>query len=172
VLGWILDRWYTDLPESPAVGRIERLIVQSADGVYERREELEVDATLGVHGDVRAPLITLVNSRVLTALAGGDESAREVSGDQVHIDLCLDDVNLPTDALVTIGSVILVALEERNPPDAGFTRAFGPRAAARVRRHNRKGLGGSRRLCRVLQSGTLHVGDKAFTKNTGIRIQP
>lgn len=171
MLGWLLDRWYTTLPESPAVGRIERLVRRTADG-DEVCAEAEVDGTEGVHGDLRSPLITLANSRVLLALAEGDQDRAARSGDQVQIDLCLDNVNLPTDGLVTIGSVILVALEERNAPDAEFTRALGSSAAARVRRHNRKGLGGSRRLCRVLQGGTLHLGDKAFIKNTGVRIQP
>ncbi len=173
MLGWFLDGWFNELPASPsAFGRVERIVVQPQPGRFEAKDAVRVDVSEGVEGDARGPHVFVVNARALLALALGDAELAARSGDQLHVDLSLDRVNHPPGALLTIGEVILSSLGEENEPDETFTAALGRRASRRVRRHNRKGLGGRRLSFRVLSPGTIRVGDKVFPKNVGVRFQP
>lgn len=173
MLGQLLDRWFTALPESPgAVGSIARLVVQVDDDRFEDREEIRVSVEGGVDGDARTPFVHVVNDTSILALAGGDRDVAGRSGDQVHVHLALDDRTLPRGGVLTIGSVILAPTPDTGAPDEAFARALGRRAARRVRRHNRRGTGGRRLRCRVLAAGTIRLGDKVFPKSVGVRFQP
>lgn len=176
LLSTLLDRWTGELPEvSGTVGKVVRLERRSEGGEPEPVQSLELSPAKGVVGDPRGPRVNVVREVAISALLGARASATSDllgTGDHVFLELGVDGGSLPRGSALTIGSVILGVDGETHDPDREFVAAFGGGAARRVRRQNRA-AGPARRLrCRVLQPGTVQVGDRVYAKAVGIRFQP
>jgi MOSC domain-containing protein YiiM len=173
-LSWRFDPWYVRLPRSPRdEGRVEALVVRPAGapkGTRSTPEEIEVSPETGVLGDAwityEQPAeeagddqVSLINVHVIRSLAGDDLAHRALSGDNLHVDLDLSEENLPPGTRLRIGQAELEISAKPHRPCASFVERYGPTAAKKVARANRKGRRGRGVLCRVLRSGRIRVGD-------------
>ncbi len=102
--------------------------------------------------------ITLMNSRVIGALAG--EPARwPPAGDQLFVDLDLSEENLPAGQPVAVGTAVLEITALPHTGCAKFTARYGQDAVRFVnspegRRLRRRGAN-----ARVVQGGAICAGD-------------
>ena len=103
--------------------------------------------------------VSLINSRVALALAGGDPERATRTGDNLHVDLCLSEANLPVGTRLCVGGAVLEVSPEPHRPCGRFHERLGAAAAKRVARANRRGLRGRGVLCRVVQAGEISRGD-------------
>jgi hypothetical protein len=102
--------------------------------------------------------ITLMNARCI-ALVAGDRKFWPLAGDNLFVDLDLSRENLPLGTRLTIGSAIL---EITKPPHNGcwkFEGRFGKAAVQFVNSPQGKSLRLRGVHARVLQAGSIAVGD-------------
>jgi len=163
------DFWLSRLPASPRdLGRVERCVVRVAKGERRTPEAVRVSPEGGVEGDAWAReasrrdgnQISLINVHLLRAIVGGDEGRMPLSGDNLQVDLDLSERNLPTGTRLSIGDALLEVTPEPHRPCRFFHERFGADAVKRVVRANRTGRRGRGVLARVLQAGTIRVGDE------------
>lgn len=103
--------------------------------------------------------ITLMNARCI-ALVAGDRDYWPLAGDNLFVDLDLSRKNLPLGTRLAIGEAVL---EIAKPPHNGcwkFERRFGPAALAFVNSPEGKQLRLRGVHARVLQGGSIAVGDR------------
>lgn len=165
------DLWWRRLPASPDDGGAVARIVQrprgAAPGARAILARARVTPEDGLVGDrwVDAPersldnQVSLVNSRVALALAAGDAQRAAETGDNLHVDLCLAEENLPVGTRLHVGGAVLEVSPQPHRPCRKFHQRFGATAAQRVARANRRGLRGRGLLCRVVQAGEISLGD-------------
>jgi hypothetical protein len=144
----------------------------------ERRQELqnaELDVGRGLIGDnwtvrpsSRTPdgspnpdmQINIMNSRVV-ALVAQEKDRWQLAGDQLFLDMDLSKENLPAGARIALGSAIL---EVTAPPHTGchkFVARFGVEAMQFVNSELGKQLCLRGINAKVVQSGTVSVGQRA-----------
>ena len=161
---------------SPADGGAVELIVRRPD--QSQREIVEVaqlDLAEGLVGDNwRArgsrhtadgsahpdAQLTVMNSRAIALLAQ-DPQRRALAGDQVYVDLDLGVENLPPGARLAIGTAVI---EVTGLPHTGcrfFSDRFGVAATKFVNSPEGKQLRLRGLNAKVVQAGTLRVGDVA-----------
>ena len=161
---------------SPADGAPLLMIVRRPD-VDERElpEEGSLDVDVGLVGDnwkargsTRTPdgkanpeaQITIMNSRLLTLVAGSEERW-PLAGDQLVIDMDLSMANLPPGTRLSIGSAVLEITAKPHTGCEKFEDRFGRDALKFISTP----LGRDLRLrgvnTKVVQSGTIRVGDEA-----------
>lgn len=129
IAGLIGDNWYTRGSRHTADGR--------------------------AHPDMQ---ITLMNSRVIQAIAG-DRERWPLAGDQLFVDLDLGEDNLPPGTRLAVGTALLEITTVPHNGCAKFTERYGPAAIRFVnspegRRRRRRGV-----YAKVIQSGTITTGD-------------
>jgi hypothetical protein len=138
----------------PAVD--ERLILASA--------ELDVDRGLvadrwsrGSKPNPKSQL-TVMNVRA-TELVAGDRSRWPLAGDQLYIDFDLSGENIPPGTRLAIGSAVIEVSDQPHLGCEKFAARFGQ--VAREFANSPEGTAVSFRgiNTRVVQSGTVHVGD-------------
>lgn len=168
-LSFRFDRWIERLPSSPrGRGRVVRCVLRTGPGRRATPEQVTVEPGRGVLGDhwgrygydVPGNEVSLVNVHVLGALAGGDQAAMALSGDNFQVDLDLSEAALPVGAELALGGAILRVSPLPHRPCRKFVQRFGPLAAKRVARANRLGLRGRGVLCEVLSGGAVRAGDE------------
>ena len=104
--------------------------------------------------------INIMNSRAV-ALVAREKERWPLAGDQLFIDMDLSKINLPTGSRISIGSVIF---EVTAPPHTGCQK-FVARFGAEAMKFVNSEIG--RELClrginaKVVQSGTIRVGEFA-----------
>lgn len=169
-LSFRFDPWWKALPKSPKdQGRVERLVVRPRHGAPKERttpDSIELVPGEGILGDrwiddahgSEATAVSLINVHVLRSLSANDEQAI-LSGDNLHVDLDLTEDNLPVGTRLEIGRTLLEVSEAVHRPCKSFVERFGATAAKKVARANRKERRGRGVLCRILQGGTIHIGD-------------
>ena len=161
---------------SPAHGGPLVKIVRRPD--MERREIIEegvLDVDLGLGGDnwkargsTSTPdgsanpvaQITVMNSRFLSLIAQS-EGRWELAGDQLIVDLDLSMENLPPGARLSIGSAVLEISEKPHTGCAKFAERFGQDALRFVSTPSGRDLRLRGVNTRIVQSGTVSVGDTA-----------
>jgi hypothetical protein len=104
--------------------------------------------------------ITVMNSRAI-ALVAQDEERWSLAGDQLYIDMDLSDDNLPPGTRLSIGSAILEVSEQPHSGCKKFSSRFGVEAMKFVNSPEGKRLHLRGINTRVVQAGTIHVGDIA-----------
>lgn len=102
--------------------------------------------------------IAIMNSRIIQLLAQ-DRSRWPLAGDQLYVDLDISAENLPPGQQITIGTAVLEITDMPHTGCAKFTERYGHDAIRFVnspegRKLRRRGL-----YARVLQPGTIKVGD-------------
>ena len=171
-----LEAGLDHIRQSPAEGGPLLMIVRRPD-IDERElpEEGALDVDVGLVGDnwkargsTRTPdgkanpeaQITVMNSRLLTLVAGSEERW-PLAGDQLVIDMDLSMANLPAGTRLSIGSAVLEITKKPHTGCGKFEDRFGRDALKFISTP----LGRDLRLrgvnTRVVQSGTIRVGDEA-----------
>ena len=136
-------------------------------------EECELDREQGLAGDswkvrgsshtsdgsanVNAQL-TIMNSRVIALLAQ-DEARWPLAGDQLYIDMDLSDDNIPPGTRLALGSAVIEVSAQPHTGCKKFSSRFGVDAIKFVNSPEGKQLHLRGINTRVIQAGTIRVGD-------------
>ncbi len=171
-----LEAGLDHIRESPADGGPVRMIVRRPE--VDAREviaEGELDVAVGLVGDSWkdrgstvtptggpniAAQITIINSRLLSLLAQSEERW-PLAGDQLVIDIDMSEENLPAGARLSIGSAVIEISKEPHTGCRKFAERFGQDGLRFIstsmgRQMRMRGIN-----TRVVQSGTIRVGDVA-----------
>src|SRR6266849_1220059 len=167
-----LEAGLEDIRRSPKDNGVLEMIVRRPQvGERELLQEGQLDPAEGLVGDswkLRNPgrtpnpdvQLTVMNARV-AALVSQDKSRWQLAGDQLYIDLDLSDDNLPAGTRLAIGSAVIEVSAQLHTGCAKFVERFGLDAMNFVN----SALGKSMHLrginTRVIQPGTIRVGDRA-----------
>ena len=152
-------------------GVLEMIVRRPAIGEREVIEEGRLDPAQGLVGDnwsrrgAGRPLnaevqLTLMNARV-AALVAQDRSRWPLAGDQLFVDLDLSDTNLPPGSRLIIGNAIIRVSEQPHTGCAKFVERFGIAAMEFVNGSHGKALRLRGINARVIQAGTIRIGDRA-----------
>lgn len=149
-------------------GVVEMLVVRPDEDQRATPATAEVSAALGMHGDRWSTgkyrdrpdiQITIINSRLLDLVSGSRERW-SLAGDNIVADLDLGQANLVPGQKLEVGSAML---EITGTPHTGCTK-FSSRFGADALRFVNLGEGKELRLrgiyARVLQAGSISVGDR------------
>lgn len=102
--------------------------------------------------------ITVINMRAIAIMAQ-DEARWSLAGDQLFVDFDLSETNLPAGTRFAIGSTILEVSATPHTGCAKFSQRFGADALKFVNSPNGKQLRARGINTRVIQAGTICVGD-------------
>lgn len=152
-----------------------RCVLRPTPGLRLAPEVIEVTVDAGIVGDRwatdphRRPgnQVSLINVHVIDSLSEGDEERARLAGDNLHVDLDLTEDNLPVGTTLTIGAVVLEVSGEPHRPCKSFHARFGATGVKKVARANSIGRRGRGVLTRVLNGGSIRVGDVVFVKRPG-----
>lgn len=171
-----LEAGLDDIRLSPKDGGVLALIVRRPQ--VDKREVLtagELDVAEGLVGDNwrarggshtadGAPppdtQITLMNARV-AALVAQDRERWQWAGDQLYVDLDLSAENLPPGTRLEIGSAVIEVTAQPHTGCKKFVQRFGLDALKFVNSPLGKKLRLRGLYAKVIQSGTIQVGDIA-----------
>jgi len=102
--------------------------------------------------------ITVMNARSI-ALIAQSENRWSLAGDQLYIDMDISDDNLPPGTRFAIGSAVLEVSPVPHTGCKKFSSRFGVEAMKFVNTPEGKQLHLRGINTRIVQSGTIHVGD-------------
>lgn len=162
--------------QAPADGGVLQLIVRRpGKGERELLKEGQLDLVAGLIGDnwatrgasatpKRAPnpdtQLTIMNARAAQLIAGS-RGRWALAGDQLYLDLDLSLANLPAGARLAIGSAVVEVTAEPHTGCKQFVERFGMAAMNFVNSPEGKKLCLRGINTRVVQAGTVRVGDTA-----------
>jgi hypothetical protein len=171
-----LERGLRSLEASPRdAGRLDLIVRRPAVGEREVIETGELDRAIGLVGDTwkdrpssRMPdgrphpdmQINVMNSRVINLIAQAKDRWA-LAGDQLFVDLDLSAANLPAGTRVAIGTAVIEVTDQPHTGCGKFVSRFGVDAMKFVN------SAAGREAClrginaRVVQAGTIRVGDRA-----------
>ena len=160
--------------QSPKDGGEVRLIVRRPDvDVREAVRECEINPIEGLVGDswkIRGSShttdgsanpnsqITIMNARTVELLAQ-DEERWSLAGDQLYVDMDLCDENLPPGTRLALGTAVIEVSAEPHTGCKKFAERYGTDATKFVNSKEGKRLHLRGINARVIQAGTIHVGD-------------
>lgn len=154
-------------------GAVKMIVRRPQEDAREVVEEAQLSLTDGLAGDNwisrgsrhtpdgsanREAQITMMNARMIERIAQSEEDW-PLAGDQLYVDLNLSDDNIPPGTRLAIGSAVL---EVSAVPHSGcrkFSDRFGVEAMKFVNSPEGKQLHLRGINTRVVQAGTVHVGD-------------
>lgn len=134
----------------------ERLELESAELDLDRGLVVDSWSTRG-HPNLKAQ-ITVMNARAAQLFAR-DRSRWSLAGDQIYVDFDLSAANIPPGTRLAVGSAVIEVTDQPHLGCQKFTARFG--AAARELVNSPEGTSLNLRgiNTRVVQSGTVRVGD-------------
>ena len=106
----------------------------------------------------REAQITVMNARIIELVAQGEERW-SLAGDQLYMDLDLSEDNLPLGTRLTIGSAVIEVSAVPHTGCKKFSARFGVEAMKFVNSADGKRLHLRGINARVIQAGTIRVGD-------------
>jgi MOSC domain-containing protein YiiM len=154
-------------------GILELIARRPKDDERETLETGQLDLKSGLEGDnwktrgsSRTPdgsahpdmQLTLMNARAI-ALVAGDKERWPLAGDQLYIDLDLSAENLPVGTRLAIGMAIIEVSAQPHTGCSKFVARFGLEAQKFVNSPEGKQLHLRGINAKIIQSGTVHVGD-------------
>ena len=139
--------------EALEVGQLNLQSGLEGDNWITRGSSRTTDGT--AHPDMQ---ITLMNSRVI-ALVAGDKERWPLAGDQLYVDLDLSADNLPPGTRLKIGEAVIEVSAQPHTGCAKFIARFGLDAQKFVNSPEGKQLHLRGINARVIQSGTIQIGD-------------
>jgi MOSC domain-containing protein len=148
------------------LGTVELVVRRPAEGEREILDEGVVDFP-GLVGD-RHTLrrdtnsgaeITIMNTRVVDLVAGGDRDRWALAGDQLYVDFDLRHENLPPGTRLQVGSATLEVSELPHTGCAKFTARFGSDATRFINAKLNRELRLRGMNARVVTPGTVRPGD-------------
>ena len=101
--------------------------------------------------------VTVMNSRVLNLISGGDRERWPLAGDQILVDMDLSLSNLPTGTRLSLGTAVLEVSAKPHTGCAKFAQRFGLDAAKWINSDAELRLRGINAI--VVTAGTCSVGD-------------
>ncbi|HKC18101.1 MAG TPA: MOSC domain-containing protein, partial [Candidatus Dormibacteraeota bacterium] len=147
-------------------GTLELIVARPAVDERELLAAAELDVERGLvvdrwsRGSRPNPksMLTVMNVRA-TQLAAGDRSRWPLAGDQLYVDFDLSPSNIPPGTRLGIGSAVIEVSDQPHLGCEKFSARFGQ--TARDFFNSPEGTSLSLRgiNTRVVQSGTVHVGD-------------
>ena len=103
--------------------------------------------------------LTVMGSRVIDLLAGGDRTLWPLAGDQLYVDLDLGVANLAAGARLAIGDAVIEVTEPAHTGCAKFSARFGSDALRFVNSPEGRSLRLRGLNARVVRPGTVRRGD-------------
>lgn len=169
-----LEKGLDEIRQSPKDEGVLQLIVRRPEeNGREVLEEGELDRDVGLVGDnwkTRGSSRTtdgfghpemqlnIMNSRA-AALVAQDKERWQLAGDQLYIDLDLSDENLPPKTKISIGSAVIEVTEIPHTGCKKFVERFGLEAMKFVNSKVGKQLHLRGINAKVIESGTIRIGD-------------
>ncbi len=168
-----LDAGLPDIAAAPAdSGMLAMLVLRPDVDERETPNTAEFQPNVGLVGDNYAARgssrtedgsahpeaeVTIMNTRVLELLTGGDRTRWPLAGDQILVDLDLSFENLPTGTRLRVGGAELEITAKPHTGCGKFAKRFGTDAAKWVNHHPERRLRGVN--ARVVTAGSCSVGD-------------
>ena len=169
-----LEAGMENIRQAPSDNGILKMIVRRP-AVDEREliDEGELSTDDGLVGDTwkirssshtpdgsanRKSQITLTNSRAIALLAQS-EDRWALAGDQLYVDMNIGEENLPPGTRLSIGSAIIEVSDQPHSGCKKFSARFGVEAMKFVNSPEGKKLHLRGINTKVVQSGTIRVGD-------------
>jgi hypothetical protein len=162
-----------DIERSPKDHGVLRLIVRRPRaGAREVLDEAQLDVAVGLVGDTwsvrgasrgrqpRQTPLKVMNARAIALIAHSDDRW-QLAGDQLYLDLDLSEANLPVGTQVALGSAVIEVTAEPHTGCRKFSERFGVDATRFVNSNEGRRLHLRGISAKVLQSGTIRVGDAA-----------
>lgn len=103
--------------------------------------------------------VTVMSSRYVDLIAGGDRSAWPLAGDQLYVDLDLSEASLPAGTRLTVGSALVEVTEPPHTGCAKFSARFGSEALRVANSPEGRALRLRGLHVRVLRAGVVRAGD-------------
>lgn len=170
-----LEEGLPDVLASPRdSGPLRAIYVRLAEGERDAPSAVKLSPEGGVEGDRWATnhwqklpdgrpdpqsQVSLMNARILRLIAGGKE-AMCLAGDNLIVDLDLSEANLPAGSRLRIGDEVVLEMTSQSHTGCGsFSRRYGQAARAFINGPRGKPLNLRGRFARVVQAGTIQLGD-------------
>ena len=176
-----LERGLDAIRQAPSVeGVLEMIVRRPEAGARETLQQGVLDVEHGLVGDSwklrrssrtadgsphPAMQVNVMGARA-AALIARDRERWPLSGDQLFVDFDLSAANVPPGTRLAIGSAVIEVSEEPHTGCGKFLARFGVDAQKFVNSPVGRQLGLRGVNARVVQSGTIRVGD-AVRKTTG-----
>ncbi|HVF25526.1 MAG TPA: MOSC domain-containing protein [Anaerolineales bacterium] len=153
VLKMIVRRPYVD--EREIVDECELDLEQglAGDNWKDRGSSHTADGSANINAQ-----LTIMNARVIALLAQ-DEGRWSLAGDQLYIDMDLSEDNIPQGTRLALGSAVIEVTAQPHTGCKKFSSRFGVDAIKFVNSPEGKQLHLRGINTRVIQPGTIHVGD-------------
>ena len=169
-----LEAGMEDVRRSPRdSGLLEMIVRRPRDDERETVESAELDQVRGLVGDnwkargsKHSPdgsanldmQLTIMNARTI-ALVAQDRERWPLAGDQLYIDIDLSDGNLPPGTRLALGTAVIEVSAQPHTGCRKFSARFGVEAMKFVNSPEGKQLHLRGINARVVQAGTIRVGD-------------
>lgn len=149
----IVRRPDVDLRETVQIAELDPHVGLVGDNWKERGNKRTPDGSANINAQ-----ITIMNSRTIELLAQSEERW-PLAGDQLFIDMDLSNENLPVGTRLKIGTAILEVTAQPHTGCNKFAARYGTDATKFVNSPEGKQLHLRGINTRIVQAGTLQVGD-------------
>lgn len=178
-----LEQGLAEVVESPRdVGLVVAIFVRPSTNERLALSEARLTPEVGIEGDrwVRDSYyklpdgaadprsqVSIMNSRILRQIAGSSD-AMCLAGDNLVLDLDLSDDNLAPGALLKIGDSAVLEITDLPHNGCGkLAKRYGNDARAFINSKRGRELHLRGRYGRVINGGTIHVGDRVEKQSAG-----
>lgn len=161
-----LEQSWAQVPSPPKRGgRVESIVIRLADERRETPREVQLSPENGLHGDRwsagESPnpdaQVSLMNIRIGELIADGQPLER--FGDNLLVDFDLGEDILPIGATMRIGTAVIQVSPKLHKGCKKYKERFGADALRWVNHKGNKMRRFRGLYCRVLEAGTIQIGD-------------